>query len=777
MAPQGAECGGATATGRGARRARPGGSPEEGRSVDAMDGRSLEPTNPRLMETLPEGDGGRASWRRLRPALFAGYGDLGTLRYDYPVVLVRNGTGDACARSLSAIVDALLREIVPPGPRGEGFRRQLLRLETEIRALVARETKGSLSRFWRLAEAELLAGRDAADRGPLAANLDLARERLGVDGEVIDCDAETPVRFLVHAWTMIHAAKAKAFRKRVEGLILKLSDILRADFMKSDRAHSPELLRSSIGTAFESAFDFNAMSRLLVEGSPHGLLSDDRRRRIEAVLLVLQSQRFYAPGRASGPRPGQVEPYAFIFDNCAAALDAFRDRLPQMVDLIKAISIAELEIENRYRASLHDAFFARFDESAVAERDLALFPSYLVCLHDGRSDAAEMARAFEALASGLPVKVLIQTDDILGDPSPEPPRAAFGGGSARLAAMALGVNNAYVFQGASSSLPRSQERVLKGLVYAGPALFSIFSGATKSVSVVPPYLLAAAATESRAFPTFVYDPAAGPDWATRFHIGDNPQAETDWPVHTLRYEDEDHQRVTETVAFTQVDFAVCDARYAKHCVPASRSKWSDAMAPAGECLGRESRSDPDRIPYVWTVGGDGRLRRTVVDDRMIDAARRCNETWRSLQELGGINNSHARRQLEQARQAWEREREAAGLHRQDEPHPAAPAKAPPAVAAEAVPVVAAEAAPIPPDEPSIETARCTTCNECTQINGRMFKYDENMQAYVADPDAGTYRQLVEAAECCQVSIIHPGKPRHPDEPNLGELIARAAPFN
>jgi len=36
---------------------------------------------------------------------------------------------------------------------------------------------------------------------------------------------------------------------------------------------------------------------------------------------------------------------------------------------------------------------------------------------------------------------------------------------------------------------------------------------------------------------------------------------------------------------------------------------------------------------------------------------------------------------------------------------------------------------------------------------------------------------VEAAESCQVSIIHPGKRRNPDEPNLEDLIARADPFN
>jgi ferredoxin len=79
-------------------------------------------------------------------------------------------------------------------------------------------------------------------------------------------------------------------------------------------------------------------------------------------------------------------------------------------------------------------------------------------------------------------------------------------------------------------------------------------------------------------------------------------------------------------------------------------------------------------------------------------------------------------------------------------------------------------------EPYIETTRCTTCDECTEINGRMFAYDDNKQAYIADPDAGTYRDLVEAAESCQVAIIFPGNPKNTAEPGLDELIARAAPF-
>jgi hypothetical protein len=744
-----------------------------------MDGISLELTSPRLLELNPEESGDNPKMQTQRPALFAGYGDLSQLRYDYPLVLVDTDGGSACVQSLTGVVDDLIRKVAPPGPQGKAFRWQLLHLEQKARELVAGGTRGPLSQLWRKAEAEMLKSGNGEDREALVANLDLAREMLETDGTVIDCDDKTPVNFLVHAWNTVHASRAKAFRKRVDGLILKLSDILKADFTKSNKARSPEILKSAVGDTFDTDFDFEAMSRVLVEGSHSDMLSAERRRRIEAVLMVLQSQRFYGPGRASGPWVEDVEPYSFIFDNCAAAMDAFRDRLPQMVDFIEAVSIAELEIQNKYRPALHDPFFQRFDESELTAGDLALFPSYLVCLRDGESDAGETVRALEAIASGFPVKVLIQTDDIVGDSSPEPPRTSFGGGSARLAAMALGVNNAYVFQTASAGLCRLQERVLKGLLYDGPALFSIFSGATRTVPGVSPYLLAAAATESRAFPSFTYDPAAGPDWASRFDVGDNPQAESAWTVHTLSYEDEDHQRITHTGALTHVDFAVCDSRYEKHWVPTSQSKWMDTMVPVGDWLSGDRGASSDAVPYVWTVDTNGRLRRTVVDDRLIDGARRCAEMWRSLQELGGIDNSHAQLQLDAARKDWEQERE---LEREapgggdDSTRPADTPVA--AVRPEPEPdAVIDEPEPVSADDAYIETLRCTTCNECTQINNKMFVYNENRQAYIADRDAGTYRQMVEAAESCQVSIIHPGKPRNPDEANLAELIERAEPFN
>ncbi len=59
----------------------------------------------------------------------------------------------------------------------------------------------------------------------------------------------------------------------------------------------------------------------------------------------------------------------------------------------------------------------------------------------------------------------------------------------------------------------------------------------------------------------------------------------------------------------------------------------------------------------------------------------------------------------------------------------------------------------------------------------MFAYNGDKQAYVKDPHAGTFQQLVVAAERCPVSIIHPGSPLNPKEKDLPKWIKRAEKFN
>jgi pyruvate-ferredoxin/flavodoxin oxidoreductase len=115
------------------------------------------------------------------------------------------------------------------------------------------------------------------------------------------------------------------------------------------------------------------------------------------------------------------------------------------------------------------------------------------------------------------------------------------------------------------------------------------------------------------------------------------------------------------------------------------------------------------------------------------------------------------------------------------------ATAAPAATAEAAPAAAPQEVAVAEEEeaeeeglvlePYIDTALCTSCDECININKKMFAYDENKQAYIKDPRAGTFRELVLAAEKCTARIIHPGTPLNPKEKNLDKWLKRAEPFS
>ncbi|MEO8311344.1 MAG: hypothetical protein ABI520_09250 [Caldimonas sp.] len=708
----------------------------------------------------------------LRPAMLAPYRDLAALRHDFPIVLATREGGPEFVRSLGSLVDAVLQDVAPRGIEGERLRRHALQLEEEIRRAVDLGATGTLGELWEQAAATL----GTREGETLEQVLRQASGALPADGELLGCSGDMPARLLTHAWRGAQRVKTRRFQAELSRLVLKLSDILRAAFNHSQAGMQPQSLKESIGGPHQDAFDFDALSRIVAKGAPADELPASRRDRLVRTLGVLEAQRFFQVAALGDADEGDV--FEFAFDNCAAAAGAFRERMPRLTELVRALSIAELEVDGRYVEAEHDNVFESFGEMSLNADDLARFPDYLVCIPPDRNDASENAGLLEMLSSGLPVKVLVQTSDLFEETSIGTGRFAFGVRSARLATAAMALGGMFVLQSPSSNLYALRARIGRGLAAQGPALFSVFSVPGPVAGALPPYLSAAAALQSRAFPAFSYEASAGGNWAARFSLENNPRHDDDWPVENVEYVDAALQRVTEPWAFTFADFALCDARHSAHFACVARAAWNEAMLPAADWLALDEGAAARRIPYLLAIDGDDALHRVIVDLRLMQAARRCLLLWRRLQEHGGIHDSHAERLLALEKAAW-----TAAQATLSAASVAAPAGSPastaggPAGNGAAVPA-GADAVPAAhsPDEAWIDTARCPSCNECQLINDRMFAYDERKQAYLKDVGAGTYRQLVEAAESCQVAIIHPGKPRDPGESGLAELLERAAPF-
>ncbi len=348
------------------------------------------------------------------------------------------------------------------------------------------------------------------------------------------------------------------------------------------------------------------------------------------------------------------------------------------------------------------------------------------------------------------------------------------------------------------------------------------------------------ALESRAFPFLTYDPERGASLADCLSLDGNPSMNTDWPAYTLRYLDDAGAEQKLDVPLTIADWAATEGRFQAHFADLPPEQWDEAV-PFDQLVRNPGAEREGKTAFIHAIGPDRRLRRLRVANAMVGLGEERLQYWSQLRQLAGIEvGGVARRTISNALAA-EFDAKVAGLRADYEAQiaqlkrelpeqiarrlaeglmkhggggalsellasqpkatpsakggpakapaafAAAPVSVPPLVPAVAASAPAAEAAPAAAsvaadDEPLtleayIDSARCTTCNECTNLNKKMFVYNAAKQAEIKNASAGTFQQLVLAAERCPVSIIHPGSPLDPNEKDLEKWVKRAEKFN
>jgi ferredoxin len=767
---------------------------------------------------------------RLVPALLHRYQDLSRVRYEYPLCLVED-SGDVPAMSLSRIFDEVAEQTADEVEAADRAKHHLLQLEYTIRSFStdgasARKGRagrvsrlGRLSDLWDRATEELLASEKISEEKAalLRSDLERARKVLSVDGDVIPCGSDTPARLFAASVATFWRGRNRGWLEDLDVVVRGLEDILAADYDRSDASKSAEHLKESAGTPTEDELDFDAMSKILSESHVGTSLPKERRDRIQATLHAIRRVRPLYSDLSGGNDEALPFPLETVVNDCGLAVEQYRARMDVMAGFFKSVRIARLEIGNHYRPESHDSFFENFDATRLTEEEITHCPPVLLQL-DRRFFAKRGKSALlDLFESGIPVKVLAELDDLTGRDDAGNPTAS-PGWSARIGSIAMSLGHVYVMQSAVSLPSYIQDSLMAGLSYTGPALFSVYSGNSEHQPGFPSYLVAAAATESRVFPSFSFDPGRGETFRERFDVTGNPQKDAAWARESFEYLTGVDQKSAE-LTFTPADFLLTDSRFGGQFWQVQQSHWQNEMMPLGDYL----QSDPDtverKVPYVTAVAEDNSVVRVVVTRKLLSAVDRAADHWRGLQELGGIDNSHALAALagEKARLEEEKRLEVEEIEKKYSteldrdigalseeiirriagqliaggaaspaptmsfpatlPSATAPTQAPAPQEAAGEAVEEEEEEAVSFDDPYIDTPLCTSCNDCTAINSQLFAYNENKQAFIRDASAGSFKDLVLAAEKCPVKIIHPGKPKNPNETDLDALIDRAARFN
>jgi ferredoxin len=335
---------------------------------------------------------------------------------------------------------------------------------------------------------------------------------------------------------------------------------------------------------------------------------------------------------------------------------------------------------------------------------------------------------------------------------------------------------------------------------------------------IPPWFELAAAEQARAIPCFTYDPEAGANWAERFDLGGNPQPDRPWPVHTVSHADEQGQAATLEQAFTFAHAVALDPAFRNHFRIVPEEAWSAEQMELSDYLDAPVAVVARKIPFIWVVT-ENRLARALVTRELAYVSRDRVRAWHILQELAGTDNEYVRKAADAARistqeNAEVREQGLEAGHAEEVDRvrgeavraamerlarslvglDPAPTSTPAASVEQETTKPNVEIEPleetVPPqdeagngetstviEDPYIDSMLCTSCADCININPRLFKYDANKQAFIDDPTAGTFVQLVKAAEKCPARCIHPGQPAAGDTTANETWVARAAKFN
>ncbi len=487
-------------------------------------------------------------------------------------------------------------------------------------------------------------------------------------------------------------------------------------------------------------------------------------------------------------------------DSTSLAMGIFEGHMAKMAEGFRAIRRAEMELDGSYNSVEHDEFLTYFNWEQFKDDEWLLCPPVVALGGDGAMYDIGFQNLSRMMASGKPIKVIVVDTQVYSNTGGQACTSGFIGQVSDMAQygkvwkgkpeirkeiglIAMGHRNTYVLQATLANTSQMIEGFIDGLMAKRPALFNLYTTCQPEHGVGDDMGAhqAKLAVESRAYPIFKYNPDDGVTAKDAFDLAGNPDIENLWPTYRLKYLENGREKSME-VPMTFADFALTEARFRKHFRQAPRDTWNDNMVLLADFLEMDGDEREAKFPYIWAVDRKQHLNRVLVSKTIVESCEDRRDFWIMLRDLAGIDlekveevDIESKVRAEVVGKITKGLMQLAGGDGEgiadlmiDEPGESTPDVSVP------------KAAPATNGEymaPWIETEECTSCDECTNLNPKIFAYNNDKKAYIKDPDGGPYEDIVKAAEKCTARVIHPGLPKDKSAKDIEKWIKRGEKFN
>ncbi|HJP30260.1 MAG TPA: 2-oxoacid:acceptor oxidoreductase family protein [Candidatus Latescibacteria bacterium] len=463
-------------------------------------------------------------------------------------------------------------------------------------------------------------------------------------------------------------------------------------------------------------------------------------------------------------------------DSPSVAMGVFEGHMSKMADGFRTIRMAELELEGKLQPELEDEF-RRFDWNEFTDDEWHLCPPVVALGGDGAMFDIGFQNLSRLMMSGKPIKVVVVDTQVYSNTGGQACTSGFLGqvsdmaqyGQAQqgkqeirkeMGLIGMAHRTTYILQSSMAYPSHMIEGFVNGLMARRPALFTLYTSCQPEHGIADDAgnRQAKMAVESRAFPLFKFDPDGGQTPVECLDLSMNPAMDDDWPMYELKYQEDGRDKTME-VPMTFVDFAVTEGRFRKHFRVAPPDTWNDNMVPLHEYLQLDADDRDGQLPFIWAVDRKSRLSRVLVAEPMVRSAQDRLDFWAVLKSLAGMDpNVESTGDVETRVRAEVMQNLTSNLMQLMSGGGDLSALPAQPVSGGALPAPSGNGTGGDYMAPWIDTPECTACDECTNLNGKMFAYNDEKKAYIQDPAGGPYTDLVKAAEKCTAQVIHPGLP-------------------
>jgi pyruvate-ferredoxin/flavodoxin oxidoreductase len=338
-------------------------------------------------------------------------------------------------------------------------------------------------------------------------------------------------------------------------------------------------------------------------------------------------------------------------DTPAVAKGLFEGVSAALIDDVKALRIANLELEDDYDPSIHDEFFRFFGWNQFTAAELALLPAVFSMGGDGATYDIGFGALSRLLTTKTPIKVLVLNTGVYSNTGGQTSTASLTGqdsdltrfGAAHagkqedrkeLGLIAAFHPNVFVAQTSTALQGHFLKNVMEYLNYnASPAVLDVYTPcqAEHGIADAAASRRARLAVESRMNPVFVHDPRRSDHLHGWFSLEGNPALDRDWTTTRLEHVEDGVTKLLE-MPLTPAHFAQEETRFKKQF---RKLAADDCGVPIDQYIDLAPAEQVGKTPFIWATDDAKRLIMLEASNTIVHLVEERRKYWRTLRYLAG----------------------------------------------------------------------------------------------------------------------------------------------